>query len=83
MTSFELVYPSSQTYNENLKAGTVRIKLHSNQVSVRYRVDGLGKSAASFAMSKDDAVRVARGILLASSTENTPIEFPFGETEKK
>ena len=77
----ELVYSSGQTYNETIKTGTAKIRQRSNRVTVWFK--GNGKSEGTFIMSPNDAERLARGILFASSAEDTLVQFPIEEATKK
>jgi hypothetical protein len=77
----ELVYNSGQTYAESINAGTARINHRAKRVTVWFK--GNGKSRGFFSMTQNEAERLAHAILLASSSEETPVEFPFGETAKK
>lgn len=79
----EVVYNSGQTYNETIRTGTAKIKQHSKRVTVWFKGTGPGKSEGTLALAKDDAERLARGILLACSAEDTLIQFPVGETLKQ
>lgn len=78
----EVVYKNGRTYSsESMKAGTAKIRQHKKRVTAWFR--GSGKSKGEFSIQKDDAERLAHALLLACSTEDTTIEFPFGEAVKK
>jgi hypothetical protein len=77
---FEVKYSSGQTYEETIKAGTARVRQRSNRVMAWFK--GPGKSVGTFSIAKEDAARLAHALLLASSTEDTLVEFPFGEVAK-
>jgi len=78
---FELKYSSGQTYQETIQAGTAKVRLHSKRVHAWFK--GSGKSAGNFTIPRDEAERLAHALLLACSTEETIVQFPFGETVKK
>ncbi len=77
---FRVVKTRGRKYNESIDKGTVRVKLHSNHVTVCF--NGPEKSQGTFTTQKDDAERLAHALLLASATEDTAIQFPFDEIAK-
>ena len=77
---FEVAKTSGRTYSETIKAGTAKIREHRKRVTVWFK--GSEKSKGEFTIAKDDAERLAHALLLACSTEDTVIQFPFGEAAK-
>ena len=77
---FELKYSSGQTYQESIKLGTANTRQHSKRVTVWFK--GVEKSRGEFTLAKDDAERLAHALLLVCSTEDTVVQFPFGEAAK-
>ncbi|MGA2876566.1 MAG: hypothetical protein ABSE82_13640 [Nitrososphaerales archaeon] len=77
---FEVAKISGRTFGETVKTGTARTRQHRKRVTVWFK--GSEKSKGEFTITKDDAERLAHALLLACSTEDTVVQFPFGEAAK-
>jgi hypothetical protein len=77
---FEVAKSSGRTYTETVRAGTAKVREHRKGVTVWFK--GSEKSKGEFTIAKNEAERLAHALLLACSTEDTVVQFPFGEAAK-
>jgi hypothetical protein len=79
----EIEYPSGQSYEEFITAGTARVSQNARRVAVQFKSSRPGKPAGKFTLTHEDAERLAHALLLANSAGDVnPIEFSVGEPGK-